>query len=103
MVDSASRDWTTPITIIPMTGAPILFTLVKKAGNIFSSAADLPVIAMVNCQPSSEPRQASTASAMTMDPMVGLNILAKARAKGPVDSASSAFGTIPWITVVDRM
>ena len=58
---------------------------------------------MVNCQPSSEPRHASTASAMTMVPIVGLNMWANARANGPVDAASSAFGTIPWITVVDRM
>ena len=41
-----------------------------------SSAADLAVWAMVNCQPSSEPRQASTASAMMMVPTVGLNIFA---------------------------
>ena len=41
-----------------------------------SSAADFAVWAIVNCQPSSEPRQASTASAMMMEPIVGLNILA---------------------------
>ncbi len=55
----------------------------------------------MNCQPSSEPRQASTASPMMMEPMVGLNICAYASANGPVEFASSAFGTMPWITVVD--
>ena len=76
IVDRASRDWTTPSTIMPVTGAPIAFILVKKDGNMRSSAADFAVCAMVNCQPSSEPRQASTASAMMMVPTVGLNILA---------------------------
>jgi hypothetical protein len=57
----------------------------------------------VNCQPSSEPRQASTASAITMEPTVGLNMWANASPKGPVDLASSALGTMPWITAVDRM
>ena len=41
-----------------------------------SSAAAFAVWASVNCQPSSEPRQAMTASAMTMEPTVGLNIWA---------------------------
>ena len=59
-----------------MTGAPRLFTLEKKAGNMRSSAADFPVCAIVNCQPSSEPRQAMTASAIMMEPTVGLNICA---------------------------
>src|SRR5688572_2100087 len=76
IVDSASSVCTTPSTIMPVTGAPMLFTLVKNAGNMRSSAADLPVCAIVNCQPSSEPRQASTASPMTMEPTVGLNMCA---------------------------
>src|SRR5262245_37271858 len=76
IVESASTDCTTPSTIIPVIGAPNLLTLVKKAGNIRCSAADFPVCAMVNCQPSSEPRQASTARAMMIEPMVGLNIFA---------------------------
>ena len=76
IVDSASSVCTTPSTIMPVIGAPMLFTLVKNAGNMRSSAADLPVCAIVNCQPSSEPRQASTASAMTMEPTVGLNMCA---------------------------
>jgi hypothetical protein len=57
---------------------------------------------MVNCQPSSEPRQARTASAITMDPTAGLNMCANASPNGPVDFASSSFGTMPWITVVER-
>ena len=76
MVDSASSDWTTPRMIMPVTGAPSRFTLEKTAGNMRSSAADLPVWAIVNCHPSSEPRQAMTARAMMMDPTVGLNIWA---------------------------
>ena len=76
IVDSASRDWTTPMTIMPVIGAPIRFTFEKKAGNMRSSAADFAVCAIVNCQPSSEPRQAITASAMMMEPTVGLNIWA---------------------------
>ena len=76
IVESARSDCTTPRTIIPVIGAPNLLTLVKKAGNMRCSAADLPVCAMVNCQPSSEPRHAITASAMMIEPMVGLNILA---------------------------
>ena len=55
IVDSASSDCTTPSTIIPVIGAPRLFTFVKNAGNIRSSAAALPVCAIVNCQPSSDP------------------------------------------------
>src|SRR5689334_20878138 len=76
IVESARTDCTTPRTIIPVMGAPNRLTFVKKAGNMRCSAADLPVCAMVNCQPSSEPRQASTARAMMMEPIVGLNILA---------------------------
>src|SRR6185369_7120858 len=76
MVDKASKVWTIPSTIIPMMGAPMLLILVKKAGNIRSSAADFAVCAMVNCQPSSDPRQAMTARAMMMEPTVGLNIWA---------------------------
>src|SRR3954447_10887795 len=76
IVISASSDCTTAITIIPVTGAPIRFTLVKNAGNILSSAAALPVWAIVNCQPSSEPRHAMTARAMMIDPTNGLNICA---------------------------
>ena len=41
-----------------------------------SSAAVFAVWAIVNCQPRSEPRQASTARAMMIEPTVGLNILA---------------------------
>src|SRR5690242_1618158 len=74
MVDNAISDCTTPKTIMPVIGAPIRFTFAKKAGNMRWSAADLPVWAMVNCQPNSEPRQAITASPMMMEPMVGLNI-----------------------------
>ena len=59
-----------------MIGAPRRFTFEKNAGNMRSSAADFPVWAIVNCQPSSEPRQAMTASAMMIEPMVGLNICA---------------------------
>src|SRR4029078_10374987 len=74
IVDSASSDWTTPRKIIPVIGAPIAFTLEQNAGNMRSSAADLPVWAIVNCQPRREPRQARIAKAMMIDPTVGLNI-----------------------------
>ncbi len=76
IVVSASTDCTTPSTIMPVIGAPSLFTFEKKAGNIRSSAADFPVVAMVNCHPRREPRHAITASPMTMEPMVGLNMWA---------------------------
>src|SRR5213592_2288341 len=82
IVDNASRDWTMPMTIMHMIGAPNRFTLENKAGNMRSSAADFAVCAIVNCQPSSEPRHAITANAMMMEPMVGLNIWAYARPKG---------------------
>ncbi len=103
MVDSAISDWTIAITIIPTMGASIRLTLANHAGNIRSSAADLPVCAMVNCHPSSDPRHASTASPMTIEPTVGLNMWEYASPNGPVDFASSSFGTMPWIAVVDRM
>src|SRR6188474_1122112 len=101
MVDSASSVCSTPRMIMPVIGAPRLFTLAKAFGNMLPSAADLAVDDSVNCQPSKLPTQAAMASAMMMEPTVGLNILAKARPKGPVDAASSAFGTMPWITAVD--
>src|SRR5258705_13196835 len=99
IVDSAISDWTTAMTIIPAIGASIRFTLANQAGNIRSSAADLPVCAIVNCHPSSDPRHASTASAMTIEPTVGLNMCAYASPNGPVDFASSSFRTMPWMTV----
>src|SRR6185436_1872407 len=74
MVDNAMSDWTTAMTIIPTIGASIRFTVANHAGNIRSSAADLPVCAIVNCHPSSDPRHASTASAMMIEPTVGLNM-----------------------------
>ena len=61
---------------MPVMGAPRLFTFEKKEGNMRSSDADFAVCAIVNCQPSSEPRQAITASAMMIEPIVGLNIFA---------------------------
>src|SRR5512135_198473 len=76
MVDSAIADCTMPITTMPASGAPMRLTLENTVGKRRSSAAALAVCAMVNCQPSSEPRQAITASAMMIEPMVGLNILA---------------------------
>src|SRR5690348_12173337 len=102
IVESARRVCTTPRMIMPVIGAPMLLVLAKAFGNMLPSAADLAVDDSVNCQPSSEPMQAATASAMMMEPTVGLNILAKARPNGPVELASSAFGTMPWMTAVDR-
>lgn len=67
------------------------------------SAASLAVCASVNCQPSREPTHAMAASAMTMEPTVGLNMRAKARPNGPVELARSALGTMPWITAVERI
>src|SRR4051794_2612346 len=101
MVESASAVWTTPRMTMPAMGAPMLFTFENTDGNILPSAADLAVEDKVNCQPSSEPRQAAIASAMMMEPTVGLNIFANARPNGPVEFASSSLGTMPWITVVD--
>ena len=43
IVDSAISDWTTPMTTIPVTGAPIRFIFLKKPGNMPWSAADLAV------------------------------------------------------------
>src|SRR5688572_6589824 len=83
IVDSASPVCTIPNTIIPLIGAPIEFTLANSAGIIRLSAADLPVDAIVNCQPNKEPRHASTARAMTMVPTVGPNIFAYTRPNGP--------------------
>src|SRR6185436_19952284 len=102
MVDSASSVCTKPMMIMPVMGAPSLLTLENADGKYLPSAADFAVEDSVNCQPSSEPRQAAMASAMMMEPTVGLNILANARPKGPVELASSALGTMPWMTVVDR-
>ncbi|MNW16609.1 hypothetical protein D3C71_2155130 [compost metagenome] len=51
-------------------------TLLKKLGNMPWSAAIFAVCARVNCQPSSEPMQAMTASTMMMLPIMGVNIRA---------------------------
>ncbi|MCY1360520.1 hypothetical protein D9M69_471510 [compost metagenome] len=59
--------------------------------------------AMVNCQPSSEPMQASTMAAITMSPTIGVNILANTRPNGAVDAASSSLPTIPKMTLVETM
>ncbi|MNO02570.1 hypothetical protein D3C81_2230220 [compost metagenome] len=58
---------------------------------------------MVNCQPSSEPMQASTIAAITMSPTNGVNILAKTRPKGAVEAASSGLSTMPAMTLVETM
>ena len=76
MVDRAISDCTTAMMTMPATGASRWLTLPNTLGNSRSSAAALAVWEMVNCQPSSEPTQARMASAMMMEPMVGLNIWA---------------------------
>ncbi|MNL75250.1 hypothetical protein D3C87_2010230 [compost metagenome] len=76
MVDSAIKVCKTPQTSMPTMGASCALTLLNNFGNIPWSAVILAVCARVNCQPSSEPTQAITASAMTMLPTVGLNICA---------------------------
>src|SRR4051812_16011606 len=101
IVERASKVWTTPRMIMPVTGAPRPLVLANALGNMLPSAADFAVDDSVNCQPSSEPTQAAIASAMMIEPTVGLNILAKARPNGPVELASSALGTMPWITAVE--
>src|SRR5512143_311665 len=101
IVISASSVCTTPMMIMPVIGAPIEFALPKTLGNICVSAASFATDASVNCQPSSEPTHAMTASAMTIEPIVGLNIIANAVPNEPVDAASSALGTMPWMAVVD--
>ena len=37
-----------------------------------------------------------------MEPTVGLNMYEYTSPNGPVDLASSAFGTMPWIAVVEN-
>ncbi|MNG16632.1 hypothetical protein D3C84_1005650 [compost metagenome] len=76
MVDSAITVCITPQTIMPMIGAFAAVTLANSLGNMPWSAVILAVCARVNCQPSSEPRQAITASAMMILPTIGLNICA---------------------------
>ncbi|MNN61586.1 hypothetical protein D3C81_1768290 [compost metagenome] len=76
MVDSAIKVCNTPHTSMPMMGASCALTLLKNFGNIPWSAVIFAVCARVNCQPSSEPTHAITASAMTMLPTMGLNIWA---------------------------
>src|SRR4051812_12185151 len=76
MVENAITVCTTAMMIMPATGAPMPFSLAKMVGKKRSAAAVLAVWAMVNCQPRSEPRQAATASAMMIEPTVGLNIVA---------------------------
>ncbi|MNY57947.1 hypothetical protein D3C86_1942250 [compost metagenome] len=76
MVDSANKVCNTPQTSIPTIGAFRALTLLNSFRNIPWSAVILAVCARVNCQPSSEPTQAITASAMMMLPTVGLNICA---------------------------
>ena len=71
-------------------------------GNMCESAASFATDAIVNCQPSSDPTHAIAARPMTIEPIVGLNICANAVPNEPVDAARSAFGTTPWIAVVDR-
>ncbi|SKC34383.1 hypothetical protein CZ809_03995 [Photobacterium piscicola] len=80
---------------IPAIGAPALFVLEKILGNRPSSAAALETWALVNCQPSSEPRHATTAASVTMLPTVGLNMWLNTRPNGAVDAASSELGIIP--------
>ncbi|CSS46222.1 Uncharacterised protein [Shigella sonnei] len=58
---------------------------------------------MVNCQPSSEPQQDITISAIMTLPTSGVNICAKARPNGAVEFASSILGTIPAITLVETI
>src|SRR3954471_23569734 len=98
IVESAMTVCTTAMKIMPTTGAVIALVLAKNCGKKRSCAADFAVCPIVNCQPSSEPRQAITASARMIEPTVGLNICAYASANGPVDLARSAFGMMPWIT-----
>src|SRR5262245_31024165 len=73
MVESAISDCTIAITIMPMIGASFCVTRAKNEGNMRCSDADFAVCAIVNCQPSSEPRQAIAASAITIEPMTALN------------------------------
>src|SRR5262245_28313627 len=74
IVISASSVCTTPMMIMPVIGAPAAFALPKTLGNICESAASFATDANVNCQPSNEPMHAITASPMTIEPIVGLNI-----------------------------
>jgi len=101
MVDKAIRLCNAPHAISPKTGAWAPLIRLKKRGNRRWSADILAVCARVNCQPSSEPIHATTASAMMMSPTNGVKICAYTRANGAEDSASSALGTMPWITLVD--
>ena len=59
-----------------MIGAPSLFTLREQGREHALVRGGLAGLAIVNCQPSSEPRQAMTASPMMIEPTVGLNMWA---------------------------
>ena len=47
--------------------------------------------------------QASTINAITMLPIMGLNIVANTSPNGAVEETSSALPTMPAITLVDTM
>src|SRR5262245_15632408 len=95
IVISARSVCTTPMMIMPVIGAPDPVTRPNTPGNICVSAASFATDASVNCQPSSDPTHAMTASTITIEPIVGLNICANALPNEPVDACKSAFGTMP--------
>src|SRR4029453_13416901 len=101
IVINASSVCTTPMMTMPGPGAPAAVTFPKMRGNMPVSAASFATDASVNCQPSSEPTHAMTASPMTIGPTLGLNICAHAVPNEPVEACRAAFGTPPWITVGD--
>ena len=69
-------------------GAPDVVTRAKNDGNIPPSAAAFAVWASVNCHPSSEPRQAMTARAITIDPTIASRAMTT-RSSTTVKPASS--------------
>ena len=64
----------TVIITIPIIGVPLLIVLAKILGKYFSTAELLNTSAMVNCQPIKDPKQDIIIKAITILPIVGLNI-----------------------------
>ena len=92
-----------PKIIMPMIGAPMRFTFENTAGNMWPSAAEFP--GLRNRELPAQQRANASKHRQRHDDVTdyGIEHLSYARAKGPVEFAKSAFGTMPWITAVERM
>ena len=87
---------------MPTTGASLDVILLNSLGNRPSSADCLNTFAMVNCQPSKEPKQDITIKPITIFPTVGVNILANANPNGAELFTKSFAGTSPNMILVDN-